>query len=303
MALGAAFGLLRDLMDRVFRTTEQVKSALQTNCLALVPMVDYKNSPQKTIARRQLPGTETRVMRTIVRGSNTLWTGSGMPLSHFAESIRFIKLAINLSSTGAQNKIIGITSALPNEGKSTIAAAVGECIAQSGARVIVVDCDLRNPSLSAILAPKADAGLLEVLSGQRSPEEAIWRDEKTNLEFLPAVCKSQFAHSSDILSSEATRNLFEALRASYDYVIVDLPPLTPIVDVRATAPWIDGYILTIEWGRTNIDVVQHALNTAPDVRQSLIGAILNKADMNAIGRYDRSERPYPGYKNNALEAA
>jgi succinoglycan biosynthesis transport protein ExoP len=302
MAVGVAFGLLRDVMDRAFRTTEQVKSALQTTCLALVPLVDYKNCPEKT-ARRQLPGTETRVLRTIIRGSDTLWTASGMPLSHFAESIRFIKLAINLSSTGTPNKIIGITSSLPNEGKSTIAAAVGECIAQSGARVIVVDCDLRNPSLSAILAPNADAGLLEVMSGQRSPEETIWRDEKTNLEFLPAVSKSQIAHSSDILSAEATRKLFDTLRATYDYVIVDLPPLTPIVDVRATTPWIDGYILTIEWGRTDIDVVRHALNTAPDVRQSLIGAILNKADMNAIGRYDRSERPYPGYKNNALTAA
>jgi capsular exopolysaccharide synthesis family protein len=267
-----------------------------------VPLVDYKNS-RENISRRQLPNTGTRVLRTIIRGSDTLWTASGMPLSHFAESIRYIKLAINLSSTGTPNKVIGITSSLPNEGKSTIAAAVGECIAQSGARVIVVDCDLRNPSLSAILAPNADAGLLEVLSGQRSPEETIWRDEKTNLEFLPAVSKSQIAQSSDILSAEATRKLFDTLRASYDYVIVDLPPLTPVVDVRATAPWIDGYILTIEWGRTDIDVVRHALNTAPDVRQSLIGAILNKADMNAIGRYDRSERPYPGYKNKALTAA
>jgi exopolysaccharide transport family protein len=302
LALGTAFGLLRDIMDRAFRTTEQVKSALQTTCLALVPLVDYKNS-RKNISRRQLPGPNTRMLRTIVRGSDTLWTASGMPLSHFAESIRYIKLAINLGSTGTPNKVIGITSSLPNEGKSTIAAAVGECIAQSGARVLVVDCDLRNPSLSAILAPNADAGLLEVLSGQRLPEETIWRDEKTNLEFLPAVTNSQIAHSSDILSAEATRKLFDSLRASYDYVIVDLPPLTPIVDVRATTPWIDGYILTIEWGRTDIDVVRHALNTAPDVRQSLIGAILNKADMNAIGRYDRSERPYPGYKNRALTAA
>lgn len=106
-----------------------------------------------------------------------------------------------------------------------------------------------------------------------------------------------------ILSAEATRRLFKRLRGTYDYVIVDLPPLTPIVDVRATTPWIDGYILTIEWGRTNIDVVQHALRTAPDVRDALIGAVLNKVDMNSIGRYDSREARYYRYKDYTRSAA
>ncbi len=280
-AMGAAFGLLRDTMDRVFRTTTQVTSALQTTCLALVPFVD--NACRKQMALMQTPADEAPEPRTIVRGSGPSWTAAGMPRSHFAESIRFIKLAINLSPT--PNKIIGITSSLPDEGKSTIVAALGEYIAEAGGRVIVVDCDLRNPSLTAILAPTTDAGLLEVLSGQRSPEETIWRDSKSNMEFLPTVTKSACLHTSEILFAESTRKLFEKLRASYDYVIVDLPPLTPLVDVRATVPWIDGYILAIEWGRTNIDVVQHALHSAPGVHRRLIGAVLNKADMSSIARY------------------
>jgi Mrp family chromosome partitioning ATPase len=75
----------------------------------------------------------------------------------------------------------------------------------------------------------------------------------------------------------------------YDYIIVDLPPLTPVVDVRATTALVDCFILVVEWGRTKIDVVEHALHTAPNVYESLIGTVLNKTDIKAMGRYDRSD--------------
>lgn len=285
LAVGVGFGALRDIMDRKFRTPAQIKAALQTRCLALVPIVDRIETVRGQVA---IHGTPAR--RTITRSLDSLWSGSTVPQSHFSESIRFIKLAVNQSSVSPPNQIIGITSALPNEGKSTIAAALGEHIAQAGGRVIVVDCDLRRPALSSILAPNAGAGLIEVLAGKRMLEETVWRDLKTDSQFLPAVVGSSFDHTGDILASEATRKLFDRLRATYDYVIVDLPPLTPIADVRATTPWIDGYILTVEWGRTNIDVVKHVLETAPDVHRALIGAVLNKADIKAVGRYDSSER-------------
>ena len=214
------------------------------------------------------------------------WAASAMPLSRFAESIRSIKLAIDLNPTKTSNKIVGITSALPNEGKSTIAASLAQLIAHAGKRVIVVDCDLRNPSLSANLAPNATAGIVDVLSGARSLEETIWRDPRTNLVILPSAKRTPLSHTSEILSSEQTGKLFDKLRASYDYVIVDLPPLAPIVDVRATTPLIDCFILVVEWGRTRTDVVQHALHTAPNVYEALIGTVLNKTDMRAMKRYD-----------------
>jgi Mrp family chromosome partitioning ATPase len=76
------------------------------------------------------------------------------------------------------------------------------------------------------------------------------------------------------------------LRASFDFVIVDLPPLAPVVDVRAAAHLVDCMIMVIEWGCTKIDVVLEALNTAPNVHDAVIGAVLNKTDMNQISRYD-----------------
>jgi polysaccharide biosynthesis transport protein len=105
------------------------------------------------------------------------------------------------------------------------------------------------------------------------------------LEFLPGKRAPLCNSSSDILYMEQTKKLFDQLRATYDYVIVDLPPLAPVVDVRAITPLIDGFVLVVEWGRTPTDVVEHALNTAPNVYDALLGVVLNKTDMNVAKHY------------------
>jgi len=290
IALGAALGFLREIMDRVFRTSAQVEATLQLPCLSLVPRL--KNPSRKKRPPRAAVQVDKESERTLSADSEMYSAAAAMPLSRFAESIRSIKLAIDLNPTKTSNRIVGITSALPNEGKSTITAALAQIIAHAGKRVIMVDCDLRNPSLSTNLAPNAGAGIVDVLSGARSLEETIWRDPKTNLVFLPSAKRTPVFHTSEILSSEQTGKLFDKLRGSYDYVIVDLPPLAPIVDVRATTPLIDCFILVIEWGRTRTDVVQHALHTAPNVYEALIGTVLNKTDMRAMKRYDNYLNDY-----------
>jgi exopolysaccharide transport family protein len=291
VAFGTALGFLRDTMDRVFRTTAQVEAALQLPCLSLVPLLKdtAKTDPP---SGKSLELDKEFAPRTISRRTGMYWAATAMPLSRFAESIRAIKLAIDLNPTKTSNKIVGITSSLPNEGKSTIAASLAQLIGHAGKRVIVVDCDLRNPSLSANLTPGATAGIIEVISGARSLEDTIWRDPKTNLDILPVAKRGPLFHTSEILSAEQTKKLFDRLRASYDYVVVDLPPLAPIVDVRATTPLIDCFVLVIEWGRTKTDVVQHALHSAPNVYEALIGTVLNKTDMTAMKRYDNYHNDY-----------
>jgi succinoglycan biosynthesis transport protein ExoP len=298
IALGTGLGLLRDIMDRVFRTTAQVEAMLHMPCLSLVPLLKA-SPPPRQLPRAQSQNDAAFGPRLIVRGPEIFWAAIYMPLSRFTESLRAVRLAIDLNLTNASNKVIGITSSLPNEGKSTISAALAELIAHSGGRVILVDCDLRNPSLSCSLAPTAKAGLVEVISGEKSLEETVWRDPKTHLYFLPTVKKSPLFHTSEILAADQTKMLFDKLRSNFDYVIVDLPPLAPIIDVRATAPLIDAFILAIEWGRTKTDVVQHALHMAPNVHEALIGAVLNKTDMKAIRRYDTYHNDYYSNKHYA----
>src|SRR5262249_49687452 len=100
------------------------------------------------------------------------------------------------------------------------------------------------------------------------------------------VNKTTLLHTSDLLAAESTRKLFAKLRDSFEYVIVDLPPIVPVIDVRATTHVLDSIVLVVEWGHTKIDIVQHALKIAPNVREALIGAVLNKTDMDYIKRYD-----------------
>jgi exopolysaccharide transport family protein len=290
IGLGVMLGLFRELMDRVFRTSAQIEAELGLPCLALVPELVVPNSPLRRAKPLATDGDLGQ--RMISRASAIHRAVVDRPLSRFAEAIRSIKLAIDLNATKTSNQVIGITSALPNEGKTTIAASLAQLIGHGGKSVIIVDCDLRNPSLSSALAPNAAAGIIEVTNGSQSIEETVWRDPTTNLAFLPAVRRNDLLHSSELLSTDSMHKLFDRLRASYDYVIVDLPPLTPLVDVRATTQLVDHFILVVEWGQTKIDVVKHALHTAPTIHDSLIGTVLNKTDIKAMARYDSYLRDY-----------
>ncbi|MCI0599288.1 MAG: AAA family ATPase [Beijerinckiaceae bacterium] len=294
MILGGSLGLLREVMDRVFRNRKQVEEILHVPCVAMVPL--QKEDPKGIrISSDQEFDTLPTGSRTITHRSTILRTVLDPPLSYFTESIRSIKLAADLSGKKGSETIVGITSSLPNEGKSTIAVALAQLVAQAGRRVIVVDCDLRNPSISRNLAPAATIGIIEVLAGENSICDAIWTDPATKMAFLPAVINSHLIDTSEILASAVTRKLFDQLRQSYDCVVIDLPPIIPAVDVRATAHLMDLYFLVVEWGRTKIDVVQHALNLANGVYDNLAGVVLNKTDMDYIGRYDAHICYYNNY--------
>jgi succinoglycan biosynthesis transport protein ExoP len=182
--------------------------------------------------------------------------------------------------------VIGFTSSVPNEGKSAVSLAVGQLIARNGASVIVVDCDLRNPSLTRSVAADATGGIVELVIGEASLEDVVWKDRSTQMAFLPAIPHSGPPDPPTIIASVEMKRLFDELRKRYDFVIVDLSPIAPVIDVCATTELIDSYVLVIEWGRTTIDVVEHALRSAPDVRESMLGAVLNKADIKRLASYD-----------------
>jgi succinoglycan biosynthesis transport protein ExoP len=219
---------------------------------------------------------------------NNLWAAFEAPSSLYAEALRSIKLSVDLRDQGTSN-VIGLTSCFPGEGKSTIAAGVAALIAEGGANVILVDCDLRNPSLSRTITPHAGAGFLDVVAGTAPLAQAVSSDPTTNLHFLPAVRRSQVAHlpnSIEALASGAARSVFNLLKARYDLVIVDLPPLIAGSDNRAASGLIDSYLLVIEWGSTKVNAVEYALRNASAVHKRIVGAVLNKVDLATISRYD-----------------
>jgi succinoglycan biosynthesis transport protein ExoP len=205
------------------------------------------------------------------------------PLSGFAEAFRSIKIAADI---GGNHRVIGVTSTLPGEGKSTVSSNLAELIAHSGKRVILLDGDLRNPTLTRALKQDAKVGLLEVLKGQVTLQDSIYFDDRTGLSFVPTRLKSRVAHTNEILASEEFKKLVDCLRDTYDYVVIDLPPLAPVVDVRATTKIVDAYIYVVEWGKTRKSLVQRQLLDAPEVYELLLGVVLNKADVRVMGRYE-----------------
>jgi len=297
----AAFGLaaLREASDRVFRTGAQVEDVLHVNCLAMLPLLTPV-APKTADKQKELSAL---AKRSIGPSDNLLRYVVDAPFSQFTELLRSLKVMADLNSVVAANKVIGLTSSLPNEGKSTVAANFASLIAHGGSRVILIDADLRNPSLSRTLAPGAAAGLVEVAAGRTALTDAIWTDPATGLSFLPAGPEStKLLHPNEILASAAVKSFIDKLRGTFDYVIVDFPPLAPVVDTRTTTSFIDSYVYVIEWGKTKIDVVEHSLSNAREVYDRLLGVVLNKANMSVLQRYEPNRttyyyRKYDQYRN------
>jgi succinoglycan biosynthesis transport protein ExoP len=290
--LGVGLGALQEIRDRKFRTREQVRSVLATECLALVPLIaDRKGIFSGKRSLVQLPRTDfafgTRMApRSICSAPKIMRTIVDSPSSPYAEAVRSIKLTVDLNGQANDSKIIGLTSCLPSEGKSSLAAAMAMLIAQGGAGVILVDCDLRHPTLSRTLAPDASAGFLEVVTGKFDLADAVWTDPSTGMSFLPAGANPGMPNATEILASAAAKAFFSMLQLKYDYVIVDLAPLVAGVDASASSRFIDSYLLVIEWGATTVNAVQYALRHAPGVQANIVGAVLNKVNVAAMSRYD-----------------
>jgi polysaccharide biosynthesis transport protein len=325
LAVGA--GLMRDSWYPVFRSVADVDEVFQVGCLAVLPLLNGDEAKGSMAAGRNsnllaatpttsriaprnetklaarstaaaVPDTQVPATQRIIRiGNGPLWHVAKAPLSPFTESIRSIKLAADFTRSGNRTKVIGITSASPNEGKSTIAGALAILMAQTGARTVLVDGDLRNPFLTRTLAPAARLGFLDVILEKAEIDDVVWTDETGTLTFLPGVVNERLAHSIEFLASARATALMEMLRERYDNVVVDLSPLTPVVDVRATEQLIDAYVLVVEWGRTRIDEVERALRDAPGLHDNLLGVVLNKTPPNAAypgGRGGHSSEYYYG---------
>jgi polysaccharide biosynthesis transport protein len=285
LALGLGAALIRELLaGRVFRTSRSIQSHLRMACIGVLPMVEGARPMRTRRLRNAQSGVAPRILSRGDRGVG--WIAVDFPLSRFSEGIRSIKFAIDVENRSKSGKVIGFTSAIPGEGKSTVALAVGQFIAKNGGSVILVDCDLRNPALTRSVAPNASSGILELISSRSSLEDVVWRDPSTHMVFLPAVSNPMPPDPPTILGSAEMKTIFDQLRAQYEYVVVDLSPIAPVIDVSATTELVDSYAFVIEWGRTTIDVVEHALRAAPSVSESTIGVVLNMANMRELWKYD-----------------
>ncbi len=273
-ALGGSVGGFREFRDRFFRTGEQVRDVLGLEYLGAVPLVDSSKSK---------PLTLEPVRGEVYKRNQVSNFAIEHPLSSFAETLRSARIAADLQVSKPQ-KIIGVVSALPGEGKSTVAVNLAQTLAKS-AKTLLIDADLRNPGATRALAQHADQGLLEVILDNLSPSAAVLSDPASGLKFLPAVVKRRIPHSSELLASQQMTRLLSQASSEFEYIVLDLPPLGPVVDARAIAPRIDGFVMVVEWGETSRKVVKDTLAAEPQITSRCLGVILNKVDSNKMKLY------------------
>ncbi|WBQ14325.1 polysaccharide biosynthesis tyrosine autokinase [Hyphomonadaceae bacterium BL14] len=218
------------------------------------------------------------------------------PLSSFAEAFRTIKSAIRVSAIDDTAQVVAITSAVPGEGKTTLSLCLGRVSAMAGARVIVVDTDLRRRLLTKALAPDVPAGLLEVLSGSVDLDAAIATDEATPLHFLPL--RDATFTPQDVFSSRGFGELLDTLRERYDQIILDTAPVLAVADTRVIASQADAVVVTARWRKSSVNIVRRALQELRASKARVLGVTLNGVDMEAQARYgyDTSGYYYRSYR-------
>ncbi|MFG1230494.1 polysaccharide biosynthesis tyrosine autokinase [Xanthobacter wiegelii] len=271
LVLGFGVGMWRERMNRTFRLPADVERYLGLECLGVLPLLP--SSVATPVAAGQSAfDNSTGIMRQVTSD----------PFSRFSETLRSVKVSADVLIHSRSVKVIGIVSTLPKEGKSTVSANFAQLIAHSGQRCVLIDGDLRNPTLTRRLTPGRNVGLLELVFGKATLEEASVVDRMTGLRFIPAVVPGDIVHTNEILASEQMSAVLDDLKREVDYIVIDFPPLAPVVDVMASTHIVDGYVYVLDWGSSNRDLVANTLQNAPKVYEKVLGCLLNKADLKAL---------------------
>jgi succinoglycan biosynthesis transport protein ExoP len=288
--LGICLTSLRELRDRGFRTGEQVREDLGLEFLGMVPYVhsgrDKNASPKKGTQKGTQQAAPPADAPQIRRLPSIMRYALDNPLSPFAETLRAGKIAVDLTLRNRSPKLIGIVSALPGEGKSTIAMNFAALLSHSGYRTLLIDGDLRNPGLTRAVAPFAEHGIVEAVLDNKPINELLVYEPDSALGVLPAVIQGRVPHTSEFLASPGMRGVLQqAVDANFTFVLLDLPPLAPVVDARAIMPLLDGVLLVVEWGKTTRALVRSALLSS-GLGEKCVGVLLNKVALNKLKLYE-----------------
>lgn len=260
LMLGTLLALLLERLDSGLRTGRQVEEALGIPALGLVPRLDR-------LKRRQRPH------QYLV----------AKPLSAYTESFRAIFTSLRLSDVDNPPKVVLVTSSLPQEGKTTLALSLATFAARSSQRVLLLDLDLRHPSIHRDLDLKPAVGFVELMAGEATLDEVVVRDEETGIDLLPV--RKQTANPTDILGSQKMRALLAELRASYDLVVIDSAPLLGVTDSKIAALLADKVLFVAQWEKTNVETARNGLLHLLEVKAPVAGAVLTQVDVKRHAMY------------------
>src|SRR5271156_819897 len=272
---GVGLAFLQEGLDNTVRTSEQAQMISGLPPLGMIPL------PAKTAREGANP---KRLM--IARSSKEAveMVAQSRPHSQMAESYRALRTSLLLTNLGAPPKVIMVTSALPQEGKTTTSMNTALVLAQKGIRVLLIDADLRRPSIHKILGMGPRSGLSNVLTGSATLQQTITRSSiLPNLSILPAGTPPP--NPAELLASSNMRDVLEELRGQYDHIVVDTPPTLSVTDAVVLSPRADAIVLVIRSGQTTKQALRRSRDILMRVNAKVSGVLLNAVDLSSPDYY------------------
>lgn len=205
-----------------------------------------------------------------------------MPRSLSAEAYRSLRTSIKFASVDKQIKTIVVTSSIMAEGKSTVSGNLAYILSQDGARVLVIDCDLRKPSIHFNFFISNGKGLTDVLVGDSDIKDVI---KKVDESLYVMTSGTIPPNPSEILGSKSMADLLEELSINFDYIIMDTPPVLPVTDALLLAAKADATLMVVRARRTKEKMIKQTYKQLIGVRANVIGTVLNECDKSIDNKY------------------
>jgi exopolysaccharide transport family protein len=289
VGVGFVLAFLVDYLDQRVKTLEQAEQLSGVPALAAVPLIAAGELAKLAKrGRQELSRYDPKTVKLLPPALQPplMRYALDAPGTFFAEAIRSIRLALQRTMRVQPVKVVLVTSALENEGKTTLAVNLAQSVATLGIRTLLIDGDLRNPQLTHALCPHADTGLLDVAMNRASPEQAILIDHSTGLSILPSTTVKQAELITELMFSEQIVDVLDHFRHRYELIIIDSPPLVPLVDGRALAELADRIILALAWDQTPGEVLSHTMDLLSPVHDRILGTVLTRVDLSRLRFYD-----------------
>lgn len=196
------------------------------------------------------------------------------PKNPAAEAYRVIRTGIQFAQAGKELQTIALTSCTPNEGKSTTLANLAVVLTQAGKSVLLIDCDMRNPTVHKNFNLSNKVGLSSCISMGTALSDAV---QKTSIEGLYALTGGVIPpNPSELLGSEQMKNVLQRAKERYDYVLIDTPPVMPVTDALIVSRFVDGMILVIASAEVKVEMARDVKNQLVNAGANILGVVLNK---------------------------
>lgn len=283
---GIGLAFLLERLDNTIKTVEDVSRYAQLPALSVIPVISLSGTRRllskgkdkgalaaADISSRATGDSQTRSIQLVALENR----------SSAAEAYRMLRTSVLLSAAGHPPRTILITSGEPGEGKTTTVINTAISLAQLGASVLIIDCDLRKPSTHTIFGMDHSSGLSTYLSRDVDASDLIQSLDIPNLSLLP--CGPIPPNPAELLSSDKMKSLLQAMAEKYDHILLDSPPLISVTDPVILSTMVDGVILVVHGGKSTREIVRRARQELENVGAKIFGVVLNNVDLRREG-YD-----------------